>query len=197
MENADSSVPNYILGHDLKANERLLIQGRLINPITRRVFNEAGITAGMRVLDIGCGPGDVSLIAADLVGPTGHVLGLDGDMSVIDIARSRVRERGLTHVEFAQRDILATPLEESYDAIVGRFILMHLPDPSGVLREFATHVRPAGVMLFQDYAAVAVMGTGADNFLENLSACRRRNAHGPEAPQRVPSGRIAGSGAAL
>ena len=71
------STCTYVLGQAPEAIQRLLKQGQLLNPFTRRVLKEAGITAGMKVLDLGCGPGDVSLLAAELVGETGRVLGVD------------------------------------------------------------------------------------------------------------------------
>jgi 2-polyprenyl-3-methyl-5-hydroxy-6-metoxy-1,4-benzoquinol methylase len=67
----------YVLGHDDVEVQRLLLQGRLYNDYTEHALRLAGLRPGMRVLDIGCGPGDVSFIAARLVGPTGTVLGVD------------------------------------------------------------------------------------------------------------------------
>ena len=67
----------YILGHSAQELARLNAQARLVEPITRRFFQEAGIGAGMRVLDVGSGAGDVALLAAELVGSSGTVVGVD------------------------------------------------------------------------------------------------------------------------
>jgi hypothetical protein len=64
----------YVLGHSKQELERLIAQARLYEPLTRQFFLNAGITAGMRVLDFGCGAEDVSFLLAQLVGPTGQVL---------------------------------------------------------------------------------------------------------------------------
>src|SRR5215475_15460899 len=100
MNEHDSSADNYVLGHTPFAIQRLLRLGQIYQPFTRSLFIEAGLTTGMQVLDIGCGPGDVSMVAADLVGETGRVLGIDASGDMLEVARSRVQAAGLTHVSF-------------------------------------------------------------------------------------------------
>ena len=65
----------YVLGHSDGELARLNAQARLIDPITRQFLRDAGIIPGMRVLDVGCGAGDVTFLAADLVGGAGEVVG--------------------------------------------------------------------------------------------------------------------------
>ena len=65
----------YALGHSDQELDRLAVQARLIDPITRRFFRDAGIVSGMRVLDVGSGSGDTAFLAANLVGDTGQVVG--------------------------------------------------------------------------------------------------------------------------
>lgn len=141
----------YLLGHTSAALHRLLVQGQMLNPFTRRVFEEVGMTAGMRVLDVGCGPGDVSLIAAALVGETGSVLGIDGSVEALQLARSRTQEASLSQVSFQAGDLLRLTLDQEYDAIVGRLILMHLPEPAAIVRHLIQYLRPGGVVVFQEY----------------------------------------------
>jgi cyclopropane fatty-acyl-phospholipid synthase-like methyltransferase len=78
-EHSAGSIPPqaYVLGHSQRVTDRLKAQARLIDPITRRFFGEAGIEEGMRVLDVGSGAGDVALLAAELVGASGAVVGVD------------------------------------------------------------------------------------------------------------------------
>ncbi len=104
----------------------------------------------MRVLDIGCGPGNVSFIAARLVGPAGSVLGVDAAPEMIQLARSRAAEQGLATVHFTRAAIDAIGLDEPVDAVVGRLILMHLPDPAATLRRLSSFVRPGGVIAFSE-----------------------------------------------
>src|SRR3954470_17343753 len=80
---------NYPLGHSKAEIDRLETQARLIDPVTRRFLKEAGIEPGMRVLDVGCGAGDTSFLAAEMVGESGEVVGIDRASAAIDVARSR------------------------------------------------------------------------------------------------------------
>jgi ubiquinone/menaquinone biosynthesis C-methylase UbiE len=140
----------YVLGHADVEVQRLLLQGRLYDDYTEHALRLAGLRPGMRVLDVGCGPGDVSFIAARLVGPTGTVLGVDAAPEMIELARARATEQGLTAVHFTQTAIDAIALDEPVDAVIGRLILMHLPDPAATLRHLSSFVRPGGVIAFSE-----------------------------------------------
>jgi SAM-dependent methyltransferase len=140
----------YVLGHTDVEVRRLLLQGRLYNDYTEHGLRLAGLRPGMRVLDVGCGPGDVSFIAARLVGPAGSVLGIDAAPEMIGLARARASEHGLSAVTFKQSAIDALTLNEPVDAVVGRLILMHLPDPAAVVRHLSSLVRPGGVIAFSE-----------------------------------------------
>jgi ubiquinone/menaquinone biosynthesis C-methylase UbiE len=153
MNTTQSSVASgssYVLGHADVEVQRLLLQGRLYDGYTEHALRLAGLRPGMRVLDIGCGPGDVSFIAARLVGPSGSVLGVDAALEMIELARARAAEQGLSAVHFTQSAIDAIALDEPVDAVVGRLILMHLPDPAATLRRLSSFVRPGGVIAFSE-----------------------------------------------
>jgi 2-polyprenyl-3-methyl-5-hydroxy-6-metoxy-1,4-benzoquinol methylase len=150
MPQQQSPGENYLLGQTPEAHQRLLSMGQLFNPFTQRVLTEAGITTGMHVLDVGCGPGNVSLLAAALVGETGRVLGVDANEEVLQLAHARAESAGLKHLSFRAEDVVHLTLEQKYDAIIGRFILMHLPEPVAVLRRLTDHLRPGGVVAFQE-----------------------------------------------
>ena len=147
---AAASGSSYVLGHADMEVQRLLLQGRLYDSYTEHALRLAGLRPGMRVLDIGCGPGDVSFVAARLVGPAGTVLGIDAAPAMVELARARAAERGLSTVHFTRTAIDAIALDEPVDAVVGRLILMHLPDPAATLRHLSSLVRPGGVMAFSE-----------------------------------------------
>jgi SAM-dependent methyltransferase len=147
---AAASGSSYVLGHADVEVHRLLLQGRLYDGYTEHALRLAGLRQGMRVLDIGCGPGDVSFIAARLVGPSGSVLGVDAAPEMIELARVRAAEQGLSAVHFTRSAIDAIALDEPVDAVVGRLILMHLPDPAATLRRLSSFVRPGGVIAFSE-----------------------------------------------
>jgi SAM-dependent methyltransferase len=140
----------YGLGHADDELERLEVQARLIEPITRRWLVEAGIKTGMRVLDVGSGVGDVALLAADLVGPTGEIVGTDRADAPLTVAAERAAARSLTNMHFVQGDPSEMTFDEPFDAVVGRYVLMYQPDPSATLRQLVARLRPGGVVMFQE-----------------------------------------------
>lgn len=153
--NEPAGASTYALGHADIEIQRLLLQGRLYNDHTEHALRLAGLRPGMRVLDVGCGPGDVSFVAARLVGPTGTVLGVDAAGDVVEFARTRAAERGLSTVKFEHMTIDDIAVDE-VDAVIGRLILMHLPDPISTLRHFARLVRPGGLIAFCEFDIGAV-----------------------------------------
>jgi len=141
---------HYVLGSTDAEHERLIRQAALLAHLTERLFRDAGIGPGQRVLDIGSGVGDVAMLAANLVGPSGEVVGIERDPRSIARARSRAAGAGLSNVTFAQSDVSQVVSDKPFDAAVGRFILQFLPDPVDVLRSLSRLVRPGGVLTFQE-----------------------------------------------
>jgi ubiquinone/menaquinone biosynthesis C-methylase UbiE len=141
---------DYPLGHTDAEHERLIRQAKRVAPITERFFREAGIGTGQRVLDLGSGVGDVAMLVARLVGPSGEVVAIERDRNSIAKARARVTDAGFHNVSFNESDLNEISDEKPFDAVVGRFILMYLPDPIAVLRSISQLVRPEGAFVFQE-----------------------------------------------
>jgi len=148
---------NYPLGHTDAEHERLIRQAKRVAPITERFFREAGIGPGQRVLDLGSGVGDVAMLVARLVGPSGEVVAVERDRNSIAKASARVTEAGFQNVSFSESDLSEIADQKPFDAAVGRFILMYLPDPVAVLRSISQMVRPGGVLVFQEPTWVPVI----------------------------------------
>src|SRR4030088_294455 len=127
----------YALGSTDAEHERLIWQAARLAPLTERFFRGAGIGPGQRVLDIGSGVGDVAMLAARLVGPSGEVVGVERDTRSIARARARTAEAGLHNVTFTQSDVCQLSGDKPFDAVVGRFILQFLPDPVAALRSLS------------------------------------------------------------
>jgi SAM-dependent methyltransferase len=151
---------SYALGYTNAEHERLIRQASLIAPITERLFREAGIAAGQRVLDLGSGLGDVSMLVARLVDSSGEVVGIERDATSIKRAQARVAAAGLRNVSFINSDLNKIAIDQRFDAVVGRFILMFLPDPVSVLRSVSRLVRPGGVLVFQEPSWIPMLGLG-------------------------------------
>jgi len=124
----DSTDSTYLLGETNAEHERLIRQANIFGPFTERLFRDAGIGTGQRVLDIGSGVGDVALLAARLVGPSGTAIGVERDPDAVATASSRASVTGLANVRFIQGEIGSVTISEPFDAVVGRFIIEFLPD---------------------------------------------------------------------
>jgi SAM-dependent methyltransferase len=147
-----AQAPHYVLGHSDAELERLRLQSAIYAGVTRRLIRECGIAPGMRVLDIGCGVGDVAMLLADAVGPAGKVVAIDREQRAVDVARNRVREAGLKNIECVVTTDEALPEGLPFDAAVGRFVLLHQADPTATVRRAAAAVRPGGIVAFQEPA---------------------------------------------
>jgi SAM-dependent methyltransferase len=140
----------YVLGHSAWELARLNRQASLVDPLTRQLFADAGLVSGMRVLDLGSGSGSVSMLAAQIVRPRGSVIGYDLSSVAVETATLRLQAAGFENVCFR----LGNPLEElsgeRFDAVVGRYVLMFLPDPAAMLRHLSAHLVPGGIVAFHE-----------------------------------------------
>lgn len=168
-------------------------QGDALRPATEQLFHAAGIGPGMRVLDCGSGGGDVSILAGELVTPSGQVLGIDCDTCQVDAANRRVHDMKLAHVRFETADI-ASPPDGPFDAIVGRLVLMYQPDVEAVLRALAQRLCPGGVMAFIEFehvpAAEGIMwprSPSADQVVRWLAAAFEKLGNQERMGSRLPS----------
>ena len=158
--NVERTVPEnavkhaYVLGRSARELDRLDLQGIIYRDATRRALMSCGIEEGMRVLEIGCGSGDVTRLAAELVGPSGSVLGIDIDPDSVRSARERAAQLGVENVAFDVGEAASDAQPGAFDALVARFLLMHQPSPAGTLAAAARAVRPGGtIMVLESHMA--------------------------------------------
>jgi ubiquinone/menaquinone biosynthesis C-methylase UbiE len=144
------SNPTYVLGSSPRELSRLSLQAEIIGPITERLLRRLGIREGMRVLDLGCGAGDVSMLAAEMVGPTGSVVGIDQSAEAVAKAEARVRDIGYPQISFYVSSVEKFSSAEPFDVVIGRYVLIHQPSPSDFLRAAQRHVRPGGAIAFHE-----------------------------------------------
>ena len=147
-----NATPVNVLGHADLEIERLQFQGGIIADVSRRLIRECGIGPGMRVLDIGCGVGDMSILLADAVGDTGSVVAFDRESAAIEVAQARALAGGYRQIEFLVTSEEAFPDCPAFDAAVGRYVLHHQPDPVAMVRRAAGAVRHGGIVAFHEPA---------------------------------------------
>jgi ubiquinone/menaquinone biosynthesis C-methylase UbiE len=150
-ESAPPPQPSYIMGHDDRERQRLATQGSILNPFTEQLLRRAGISSRMYVLDLGCGIGDVSLMAARMVGRHGAVTAIDIDQAALAIAADRARTQVPGSVRFVGGSIEQYEPGRTFDAIVGRHILIHSRDPLTIVTRAHKWLSPTGVAAFQEY----------------------------------------------
>ena len=140
----------YVIRGGKEGYERLLLLARERWPDTAALFKRAGLSPGMRCIDLGCGGGEVTLEIARLVDPGGSVIGVDMDEIKLSLARREAVGRGLGSVEFRLLDVGDWDEPGGYDVVYCRFLLQHLSQPVGLLRRMWAGVRPGGVLLVED-----------------------------------------------
>lgn len=128
-----------------------------VDEMTERMLDDAGIGQGMRVLDIGCGPGAVSLMIARRVGNDGHVFAVDRDPRMLEIAREKARQADVSNITFIEGGFeVAFPERGTLDAVVGRRVLMYQPDAAQAVTQLTDAVRSGGVIAFHEHDMVTV-----------------------------------------
>jgi ubiquinone/menaquinone biosynthesis C-methylase UbiE len=201
----------YVLGHQDDELQRLIEQSRYLGDLTKDVLQRGGLTRGMRVLDVGCGAGDVSFLAASLVGPTGSVIGIDRSPEAVALARKRAADAGLANVTFQMSDLENLTLDRKVDALIGRLVLLYMKDPADCLSRWASHVETAGIVVFHEMVMMALRSLppvpSYDNACTRIAETFRRSgadlemgmklystflAAGLPPPQMIMGGRIGG-----
>jgi len=141
---------SYVLRGGQAGAARLRLINRVKWPTTERLLATAGLRAGMRVLDFGCGSGEVTRRMAALVGAEGgEVVGIDLDPSILRLARREAEDSNLPVIF---RHLGAEELEEvaTYDFAYARYLLSHLRHPERALEAMARALRPGGRLAVED-----------------------------------------------
>ena len=145
----------YYFGHSPTELERLRSQAAVLRPITERLLRSAGLREGMRVLDVGCGAGDVSFLAAEMVGTDGVVLGIDRSAEAVALSNARRRHVNVAFRQGGEDDVDPA----AFDFVVSRYVLLHQLDPVAFLRTLAMKVKPGGIIACHEIDMRAGFGT--------------------------------------
>lgn len=187
---------DYVLGTNAPELERLGFQHRLWSPAADALWRRAGIGPGQAVLDVGCGPGYASLDLAQIVGPTGRVVGVDESEPYIAHANDQAKQRRIPQARFyiADAAALATlrDLEpESFDIAFVRWVFCFVPDPEAVVGAIARTLKPGGKLLVQDYfryetMCVAPRSEPFERVIAAIAKSWRDHAGDPDIMGRLP-----------
>ncbi len=162
----------------------------------RTVENSAGhvvplLQRGISLLDVGCGPGTITIDMAERVAP-GRVVGFDASPDVLAAAMATAHDAGQHRIEWIEGDLYDLPFErDEFDVVHAHQVLQHLVDPVAALREFARVCRPDGVVAVRDADYRAMTWFPDDprltGWLEVYEAVARSNRAEPDAGRRLSS----------
>ena len=130
--------------------DRLVLLSRERWPDTERLLLRAGLSPGMRCLDLGCGGGQVTIEIAKRIAPGGTCVGLDLDEVKLRLARKAAADLGVSNVEFRVGSIAEWDEPSTYDLVYSRFVVQHLGHPVEALRRMWRAVRSPGVLVVED-----------------------------------------------
>lgn len=129
-----------------------------MNEMTKDFFLEIGITKGMTVLDVGCGRGVTTEMIADIVGEKGKVIGVDANPKSINVAQESAQLQGLQNIEYICTDLSDLALAPaSLDAVLGRRVLVYIPERKEVIAKLTTFLKPGGIIGFQEHDSTAII----------------------------------------
>src|SRR5918993_3268399 len=147
------------------------------------------LTAGTDILDVGCGPGTITVDIAQRVAP-GRVVGLDAAADAVAAAEAAGRDAGVTNLELAVGDVYALEhAEDSFDVVHAHQVLQHVAEPIVALREMRRVCRPGGVVAARDSVYRAMTWYPAfselDRWLAVYCAVAEANGGEPDAGSRL------------
>jgi SAM-dependent methyltransferase len=142
---------HYILATGGKDVKRLRLLHEVYGPGTEALFHRVGLRDGLRVVEVGCGSGNIACWVAGQILPGGSVLGIDVAADQIEQARRQAASRNLRNVEFQVADAYSPRLPEgSFDLAYCRLVLTHLTRPAEALRAMRDLVRPGGGVVCEE-----------------------------------------------
>lgn len=141
----------YVLGYRRAEQERLQRQAQQLAHESRWLFDQIGVAAGARVVEIGCGPHGCLELLAECVGPSGSVVGVERSQDAVDLARKMVHERALKNVSVLCGDARSTELPRAtFDFATARLVLVNVPEPEQIVAEAVALVKPGGWVAFHE-----------------------------------------------
>lgn len=122
--------------------------------ITLNLIRRSGIKPGMHILDVGCGPGEVSFLLAEHLGLDGTVTGVDHSEKMLSLAEENAGKRVVPNVSFVKGNLIPEDIpDHGFDAAFGRRVIMYQSDAVAAISRIASAVKPGGIIAFQEHDA--------------------------------------------
>lgn len=147
----EDTVSKYAIAIGEEDKARLMIINEICNPFTSQFLHKCQVSAGDKILELGCGIGLVSQELAALVGATGSVLATDISGEQLAVAKSLLSNPVPENLKFQQLSAFdLDKLNEKFDVVYVRFLLIHVPDPQKVIRQVKNVLKPGGKFIIED-----------------------------------------------
>ncbi|HEY7061041.1 MAG TPA: methyltransferase domain-containing protein [Chloroflexota bacterium] len=151
MSEPTRQLKEYVHGTSPTERDRLIRQAAVLAPEASVLLDQLGIQPGWHVIDVGCGPVGILDLLAERVGPEGVVVGVEPQPHLLQVARSVLAERQLSHVQLVAGDTGTHGLpQETFDLAHARLLLVVVPNPVEVLAQIVALVRPGGMVAVQE-----------------------------------------------
>src|SRR5262249_26701396 len=142
---------HYILATGGKDVKRLRLLHEVYGPGTEALLRRVGLRDGQRIVEVGCGSGNIACWVAQQIAPSGSVVAIDFARDQIEQARRQAQSRNLRYIEFHGGDAYAPRLPEgSSDLVYCRLVLSHLTQPAAALAAMRSLARPGGLVVCEE-----------------------------------------------
>jgi ubiquinone/menaquinone biosynthesis C-methylase UbiE len=174
----------YIIKGGKDGKERLDLLSGLLTETTRSLLEANGVTTGVSFLDVGCGGGNVALMAAQMTGDTGRVTAIDFDATIIALDREDAAHKKIHNISYQAMSAYDLDFHHTFDVAYSRFLLSHLTEPRKVLANMAESVKPGGTVIVEDidfcghfcYPACAAF----DQYIQLFTATAKKRGQHPD-----------------
>ena len=141
---------NYIISGGIEGKKRLHILSDVLHPYTKPLLQNNGLIKGASFLDVGCGGGGVTLMAAKTVGDTGNVVALDFDAEIISLDKKDAEDQHIKNISYHAQSAYEINYSNKFDLVYSRFLLSHLNEPQLVLNNMLRSAKPRGSIVVED-----------------------------------------------
>ncbi len=175
---------NYIITGGKEGKQRLDMLSEALYQYTRSLLLAQGISVGQSFLDLGCGGGNVSLLAAEMVSETGNVTAVDFDEKIVALARQDAAAANVKNISFEVKSAYDITYNNQFDTAYARFLLSHLKDPLQAFQNMVAGAKPGGKVIVED---VHFSGhfcypecTAFDKYVHYYTKAAHQNGHNAE-----------------